>query len=151
MSQDYKNAAVYIPFLYLGSVFQSFSSFYGVGYLRDKKTKQASMTSIYGAAVNIIINVLLIHWIGLHAASLSTFVGFFAMWIMRERQNRETLGIRLDWIHFLCYCVPTILLCVLMSICGTVIDLAAVLIGLAAFVFFNREQMKELVIKIKKR
>ena len=56
LSSSYKEAAVYIGFLYLGTVFQGFSSFSSIGYLQGKKTNGAAKTSVYGAAVNLIIN-----------------------------------------------------------------------------------------------
>lgn len=34
VENSYKSAASYISFLYLGTIFQAFSSFYGVGYLK---------------------------------------------------------------------------------------------------------------------
>ena len=46
MNVDYKNACDYIPFYYLGAIFQSFSSFFGVGYLRSKNTKGAFSSSV---------------------------------------------------------------------------------------------------------
>ena len=46
MNSNYHTAARYVSFLYLGTVFQSFASFYGVGYLRDKKTKNAFLSEM---------------------------------------------------------------------------------------------------------
>ena len=100
MSQDYKVACDYISFYYLGTVFQSFASFYGVGYLRSKKTSKAFFTSIIGAIVNATVNLTLIMVIGLQAASISTFVGFFVMWLIREKQNRNDLGIKFNVAEF---------------------------------------------------
>ena len=37
MGKDYKITCNYIPFYYLGAVFQAFCSFYGVGYCKNKK------------------------------------------------------------------------------------------------------------------
>lgn len=87
MAPAYHSAAEYAAFLYLGTVFQCFSSFYGVGYLWDKNTRQASLTSIYGAVINAGVNFVLIRGLGLQAASISPFLGFAAMWAVRERQT----------------------------------------------------------------
>lgn len=38
LSEAYKSASIYIGFLYLGTVFQGFSSFCSIGYLQGKKT-----------------------------------------------------------------------------------------------------------------
>ena len=97
MSESYKVSCDYVAFYYLGTVFQSFSSFYGVGYLRSKQTKKAFTTSICGAIVNAVVNILLIRVIGLQAAAISTFIGFLVMWLVREKQNREELKIKISW------------------------------------------------------
>ena len=93
MSPAYKEACNYIAFYYLGAVFQSFAAFYGVGYLRNKQTGKAFTTSVYAAIINAAANLLLVRFIGLQASALSTFAAFFVMWLIREKQNREELGI----------------------------------------------------------
>ena len=129
MSSAYHDAAKYISFLYLGTVFQSFSSFYGVGYLRDKNTKQASLTSIYGAITNAAINILLIRFIGLYAASVSTFLGFGAMWLIREHQNHEELGIIIEIKRFLTYFCITVILSTIACVTNPFVDLLLFAVG----------------------
>lgn len=149
MSLDYKNSANYISFLYLGTVFQSFSSFYGVGYLRDKNTKQASLTSIYGAVINAIVNIGLIHFIGLQAASVSTFLGFLIMWLMREKQNRTELGIELDKWNFIMYFVITFIICIVACFSNLYIDILVGAAGSIGFIIANQKIIKQLLMKHK--
>lgn len=91
LSADYKIGSIYIGFLYLGAIFQGFSSFASVGYLQNKKTAKAATSSIAGAIVNLIVDLLLIKIVGLFAAALSTYAGFLVMWIVRM------YDIRNDW------------------------------------------------------
>lgn len=139
MNADYKNAAFYVAFLYLGTVFQGFSSFYGVGYLRDKNTKQASMTSIYGAMINLAVNVILIKFIGLHAAAFSTFMGFLAMWLIRQKQNKNILHIHIQWKKLLCYFFVSVAYAVICCITNTYIDIILTLFGIITFLICNRD------------
>lgn len=151
MSTDYRNSANYISFLYLGTVFQSFSSFYGVGYLRDKNTKQASMTSIYGAVLNAVVHIALIQSIGLHAASFSTFVGFLVMWILRERQNRKELGITLNRTEFMLYFLITGVVCVLTCFSNFYMDCFIGVLGCIGFLGVNRNLIRQVLEKILKK
>jgi len=151
MSSDYKGSANYISFLYLGTVFQSFASFYGVGYLRDKNTKQASFTSIYGAIVSTIVNIMFIRYIGLHAASIATFVGFLVMWLLRERQNRRELGIYIDKKLFLFYSSLTLVISGAACFSGLYLDLVLTVAGGLLFLYVNRSVVKLLINKVTKR
>lgn len=61
--------------------------------------------------VNAIINIGTIKLIGLHAVSVSTFISFLAMWIIREKQNRLELGISISWREFWILLVIDLFLC----------------------------------------
>lgn len=151
MEKSYADAANYVAFLYLGTVFQSFASFYGVGYLRGKDTKRASTTSIYGAIVNIAVNFLLIRFIGLHAASISTFLGFLVMWLIREKHNRKELGIQINWREFLLYMSLALALCIGVCFTNIMLDCIITLAGGIVFLVLNRKMILGLVNKVLKR
>ena len=97
MEQQYHASAFYIPFLYMGTAFQTFSAYFGAGYLKNGNTRGASTTSIVGAIVNIVVNVAFISFFGLQAAAVSTMAGFFVMWVMRIAQTKRSLGIKLKF------------------------------------------------------
>ena len=151
MSKSYKDSCDYVAFYYLGTVFQSFASFYGVGYLRNKQTKKAFSTSIYGAIVNALTNILLIKLIGLQAAALSTFFGFFVMWIIRERQNRDELKIKIRWAEFLLFTLGTIAISVLSIICSLALNIILFCAGAVVFFVINRKDIFTAFHKIKRR
>lgn len=91
LSSDYKIGSIYIGFLYLGAIFQGFSTFASVGYLQSKKTARAATSSLAGAIVNLLVDFILIQSVGLFAAALSTYAGFLVMWLVRM------YDIRKDW------------------------------------------------------
>lgn len=137
VENSYKSAANYIPFLYLGTIFLAFSAFYGVGYLRSGNTKQASLTSIYGAVVNAIVSLGLIKFIGLQAAAVSTFVGFFVIWLIREKHNRKELGIDIDTVDFLKYFIPILIFCIISCFSNMYIDIIFAISGTVIFIVVN--------------
>lgn len=151
MSSAYHDAAKYVSFLVLGTVFQVFSSFFGVGYLKNKDTKKAAFTSIYGAAVNFGVNVLLIRCIGLYAAALSTFLGFFVMWLIRYIQTRSTLEVKINWMDFGIYFVIA-LVCTIAAPFSTKTTAAVMAaVGLIFFVGCNREMIVMITRGLSKR
>ena len=151
MESSYKISANFVSFLYLGTVFQSFSSFYGVGYLKGKNTKNASTTSIYGAIVNIFVDLVLIKFIGLQAASLSTFLGFLIMWLIREKENRYELNIKIDRIDFCKYFLTSLFLCLISSYTNLLMDFILSIIGIIIFVIANKTMLNDLILKITKK
>ena len=138
----YKVACNYIAFYYIGAVFQSFASFYGVGYLRNKQTGKAFSTSIYAALINAVTNLALVRFIGLHASAFSTFAAFFVMWLIREKQNREELGIvanRAEVFLFTGICIAVSLISILTN---SVANIILFMISSCAFVVINREEIR---------
>lgn len=151
MSEAYHEAAKYIAFLYMGTIFQVFSSFYGVGYVRQKKTKNASFTSIYGAVINIVVNIALIRFIGLYAAEISTFVGFFVMWVVRERQNREELQITINLKKFLPYFAVALIVSTISAMFNLYVDIIVFIVGGVYFLIVNWNDIKHILLMIYKK
>ena len=79
--------------LYLGIFFSCIVSFYGGLYVALKKTGQVGLSSLAGAILNVIINILLIKHIGLYAASISTFLSFFVIAIYRYVQLKRYISL----------------------------------------------------------
>lgn len=76
---DFMEAYFQMPFLYLGMYFSSIASFIGGIYVAAKKTKNVGYTTVFAAIINLIINILFIRFIGLYAASFSTFISYFVL------------------------------------------------------------------------
>lgn len=142
MGADYKIACDYVAFYYLGAAFQSFSSFYGVGYLRRKNTKQAFSTSICGAVINAITNLAMVRWIGLQASAISTFLGFLVMWIIREKQNRDELGIVVRKAEIITCTLIGIAVSVLSIIGGYALNILLAVGGTVGAFLLNRAEIK---------
>ena len=151
LSRAYQSAADYVAFYYLGTVFQAFSSFYGVGYLKSTKTGKAFTTSVYGAIVNAVVNIALVKFIGIQAAALSTFCGFLIMWLIRERQNRSELNIQIQWIHFGFYTIFSVIISI-MSICSNVIVNSIIATaGGILFLIFNKKIFCHMIYLLKNK
>lgn len=94
---EFVTAWKYTPILFLGAMFQSFASFYGTGYLSTGNTMKSLMTTSLGAFLNLLINLILIPKIGLFAASISTFVAYLILWIVRILTTKNYFNIRINY------------------------------------------------------
>lgn len=151
LNEQYKEASIYIGFLYLGTVFQGFSSFASIGYLQGKKTRGAATTSIYGAIINLVIDLIFIRFIGLFAASISTFLGFFAMWLTRMQDIKNVFPIKIEYRIFIPYLLAGILLAIATIWTSTQIDIILTGAASALFLIDNRKVAAAMVQKINKR
>ncbi|MED4023444.1 MULTISPECIES: lipopolysaccharide biosynthesis protein [Priestia] len=109
VESEFKEAYLYMPFLYMGAVLSSFSSFYGTGFQSAKETKGAFYSSVLGSVLNIILNLLLIPYIGIQGAAISTMLAFLVMWIMRIYQTKKYFRIKIDVKSLLILIVLTII------------------------------------------
>lgn len=80
----------YIPVLSLATVFSSLVTFMGVIYLMEKKSMMSFYTAFIGAALNIILNLLLIPTpLGANGAAIATFASYFVVFTIRAIQTRK--------------------------------------------------------------
>lgn len=154
MEESYHSAIQYVGFLYLGTIFQAFSSFFGVGYLKNDKTNQAATTSIFGALVNTIINLALIKLIGLYAAAIATFIGFLVMFVFRVFHTKKTMQIKINPITFSVLFIISLTAVIVNIFTNTTQDIVLLVIGILIFFVVNNKELialaKSLLNKIKK-
>lgn len=96
IGEEYKTAYNQIPILLVSTIFNIAVSLFGSIYVGLKKSKEISKTSIYAALINIIVNITLIKFVGLYAASISTLISFFAMTIYRYIDIQKYVKIKID-------------------------------------------------------
>jgi len=96
VAPNYYEAWKYIPYLLLGSVFSSFSSFFGTNYIVAKKTSGVLKTSVIGAMANLGLNFVFIPIIGIYGAAIGTMISFAIMWILRVLDTKKYANIRIN-------------------------------------------------------
>ena len=86
----------YIPFLVLGTVFNVALCLYSQIYIAKKLSKQVASTTVLGAVINIVLNILFIKKFGLYAASLSTAISYFVMMVYRHFDLKKYVNIKIE-------------------------------------------------------
>lgn len=94
VSSDYGDVWIYSPFLIIAMVFSVFSSFLGTNYVAMKKTKGAFKTTVFGAVINLILNLLLTKPFGINGAAFATMFSFGATWLYRAWDTKGFVVIR---------------------------------------------------------
>lgn len=85
----YIDAYDYIPILMVGCLFNVFVGLIGAVYVALKRTKEIAQTSITAGVINFTLNIGLIKFLGLYAASLSTAIAFIIMSIYRYKDVQQ--------------------------------------------------------------
>lgn len=155
MNSEFREAYKYIGILILGSLFCSFSSFYGTGYISAKDTKNATLTTFIGAFVNCVINLFFIKSIGIWAACISTLLGYVVTWIFRIKQTKKYFKINIKWNEFWLLLAISLIFSFLVTFNSLLITIFLLIISLIVSVFVNKDivliGLKWLKLKIMKK
>lgn len=150
---DYDLAYDQMPLLYLGVFLSSISSFFGSIYIAKKATKSVGVSSAIGAVINCVINLSMIRWAGLYAASISTVVSYIVLVVYRavDINKKGYAAIKYNKMHLL----KCILLIVVSSlICYQrilILNVINILYGVVVFIFLNKEMIIAFIWNIRKR
>lgn len=91
------NAWRYVPVLMVGTVFNGLGLFNGCIFTAVKKTKEVASTTMWGAMVNIFLNILLIPHLGAMGAAIATMMGYISIWLIRMIKLRNIIRMRVEW------------------------------------------------------
>lgn len=83
-AKDFFQAWQYVPFLLISSVFNCASGLLGPILSAQKNSKAMMWSAIIGASVNIIMNITLIHYIGIQGATIATLICSIIIYEVRK-------------------------------------------------------------------
>lgn len=141
---DYSEAYYQMPILFIGVFFSCLSSYYGGIYVGSKTTKKLGISSFFSALTNFFINIVLIKYIGIYAASLSTMISYILLVIYRVFDTRRIRKIKYNSIkNYIC-----IFLMAAMSLLSyqkkTAFNIINIILALLITYFLNRKVISSL-------
>lgn len=95
-SYEYYNAWKYVPFLVIGFIFMTTSTFVSSSYNVHKDSRGFLISGLVGAIANIILNLLLIPVIGVFGAALSTCISYILVFMYRLIDTKKYINIKLN-------------------------------------------------------
>ena len=84
INSNFKDAIYYVPILLLGTYYSNISGFYGGVFTAYKETTIMGTTTMIAAVCNVILHLLLIKYVGLYAAAISTVVSCYIIYLYRK-------------------------------------------------------------------
>ncbi len=98
-AKEFYNAWPYAIILIVAAIFQSLNSFVGTIYTSALKTKAIFFTTLIGAVINTILNLILIPKTGAYGAAIATVVSYAMILIIRVIHSQKYLKMRIPFIR----------------------------------------------------
>lgn len=143
----YAEAALYAPILIASVVFNSISQFYGGIMISLKRPKDNGRTTILSAIINIVVHIVLIRFVGLYAAAVSTLAANFVLSIIRRLILRREVNCKMNGTTFIA-CIVFVYMFILAYMQINVwIRIVNVLIAAVGFCVINKAMLRQMVKK----
>ena len=150
VSTEYQSAWQYTGFLYLSTVFSALSSFLGIGYQISRETKRSVVSTVSSAGVNIAVNIMLIQFIGLYAASFSTFAAYLFLFVLRIIHSKKYFTLHIKWSEFISMFIISILVSVVTYIGSLMTVILTTVVCIALMLILNKKFALHIIEKIEK-
>ena len=149
INEKFADSYYQIPIYMLSALFYSTIGIYSVVYIANKKTGEVAKTSVIAALINVIVNVVLIRFIGLYAASISSVIAYGILFLIRYLDIKKHVRIKMNkrmvmsvvvcmTINFVVYYIRNLWL----SICNLMITVLYV-------IYINRKLIYNLIVFVK--
>ncbi len=151
INDQYDAAYGLIPIFMLASLFNVIVSLYGVIYVAYKKTVEIAKTAIYAASLNILSHLMLVRFIGIYAAAVSTAIGYGGMALYRYFHSRKYLIIKFSTSTKILSLVMIIISLISYYCLGKILQIVCALIILALSVIINKRMILSLLSIVKNK
>lgn len=149
INEKFGSAYNQIPILMLSSLFNVVVGLISVIYIAKKDTKAVAKTSVMSAIINLVVNLCLIKFIGLYAASISTLAAYFIMSIYRLHDVKKYITIKLDKKFILSSAIMIVILFVSYYINNLYLNIVIVLITVLYAWLVNKNSINSIVDMVK--
>lgn len=107
-ANDFYSAWQYVPFLLISSVINSAAGMCGAVLVAQKKTKEMGKSAIWGASINIILNIIFVLCIGIQGVTVATAIASLVIYVYRK--HAVGIGMKVD--HYSLIILIWVLLCI---------------------------------------
>lgn len=96
-AKDFYEAWQYVPFLLVSGVFNAASGIIGPILNANRNSKSLGISSLAGAVVNICLNFVLIHFMGVQGAAVATAISSYVIYLLRKVAAGDSMQISGGW------------------------------------------------------
>lgn len=137
ISGDYSSAWLYVPPLLIGTLFNSFATYFGSFYTASMNTKPAFFTTIIAGITNVVVSLILIPRIFIWGVVIANMISFITFALVRWFSIKPLITLKINlkmWfvpmiivlISIICYYINSyILQCIMILVVSIAICLCA--------------------------
>ena len=149
IGKSYQEAYKYIPILLSGNLYNCIAIILGGIYIARKETKKVAKTTMLGAVLNLIIDLILIKFIGIWAAAISTMISYMFLVLYRYIDIKKTFKIDINKKLFIISSILYIFLTIIYMLNNTLINIIVIIIIISTFILNYKETIKNIINTIK--
>lgn len=150
INSSYNAAYKYIPILIISLYYGNMAGFYGSLFVAFKETKIVGTSTLIGAIINIVINIIFIKTIGLYAAVISTLVSNVIVNYYRKHKIKEY--VKLDGIKgFYLDAIFMIIACIIFYIGNTYISIITLVLAVTYAAYLNKDIIESFIREFKNK
>lgn len=113
-AKDFFEAWKYVPFLMVAIVFGSVSGYIGGIFSAAKQSKIFARSTVIGAIINLVLNIVLVYFIDSLGAAIATAIAFWIVWVIRVKHLKKYMRIKLyllrDYFSYFILIIQSVLL-----------------------------------------
>lgn len=148
----YNTSYKLIPILIIASLFNVVVGLLSAVYIGNKNTKAVAKTSVISALINLTVHLILIKFLGLYAAAISTLVSFVIMSIYRLNDiNKKYIKINFNYKKIIYSLIVTLIIVITYYLNNLYMHIFGLILAFVYAVFMNKNIVNILMIKLKKR
>lgn len=137
--KKYSSGIIYVPILLTAIIFSTRMQFFGGVQIALKKTVENGITTVVGAIVNLIIDIVLIRFIGLYAAAISTLIANMVTDTLRRYRLKHVVCFRFELRTIFCLLIyGYFIMSFYLFQNHVILEWINVVLAGIAFVFINR-------------
>lgn len=134
------SAWVYTPWLLIAVIFGTLSGVLGGVFSAEKDSRMFAISTCIGAGINIVLNIILVKYIGAIGAAIATTISGYVVWVLRIRHIKRyfNMGLNLKRDHFI-YAILVLQGVLVYLISNTIlyIIVSSILLFLIVFLYRN--------------
>src|SRR5690625_3211453 len=151
ISPDFYSSWKYIGILLVADLLSACVLYWIAGYNEAIKTKVIFVTSFVGALVNVIVNLILIKYIGLYAVVISRFISFLVVWLISVVASNRYFKITIHYQDMIVLLSLIALANFAPFIFGPLGLLISICIGAVVFVAYNWKGLRMVYVRFLSR
>lgn len=138
VNSSFNQAYLYIPVLLVAIYYSNIAGYYGGIFTAYKDTKVMGVTTIIGALINLFVDLLLIKYIGIWAAAVSTLMSTMFVYIFRRVKLRKYVNLNENKIYFILSWISLIITLFSYYSKNLILQILALMVIIGYCIFLNR-------------